>query len=393
MSTIRKIAQDRQVDKAMETFSQDRKAILELAIAIQQIPSPTHAELERANFVEDQFHKIALTDVGQDSLHNAFARISGNAGERPVVVSAHTDTVFPVGTDLSVRFENESQPDQGLIYGPGLADNSLGVAGLLVLASAIKKFELKTRSDIWFVANVSEEGLGDLKGMRAIVDRFDNQAHYIVVEGGSYGHIFHQAVGVKRYELSVETQGGHSWGDYGSANAIHLLSRLVSALDDIELATKPKTTLNVGVIEGGTSINSIAARASCQLDLRSTAPEALAHLVKDVAGMVDKANKGSEVRVTMTQIGNRPAGYMPLQADLVKWAADALAEVGNDRVSFLAGSTDANIPISRGIPAVCIGLASSGNTHRMDEFLDPAHLAQGLGQLLLLTLAAAGYDA
>jgi acetylornithine deacetylase/succinyl-diaminopimelate desuccinylase-like protein len=376
----------------MESLSREQDSILELAIAIQQIPSPTNAELEVANFVEDQFHKIALVDVGQDSLHNAFARISGDGSKRPVIISAHTDTVFPAGTDLTIRFENKKQPGQGFIYGPGLADNALGVAGLIVLASTLKKYELKTRSDVWFVANVGEEGIGDLKGMRALVDRFCDQAIYIVVEGGSYGHIFHEAIGVKRYELSVETEGGHSWGDYGSANAIHLLSHLVSALDDIALPPEPKTTLNVGVIEGGTTVNTIAARASCQLDLRSTMPEVLAKLVNDVARLVINANNRGDVKVTMTQIGDRPAGKIPPETDLVKWATEALAQVGNNHVSYLAGSTDANIPISRGIPAVCIGLANSGNTHRTDEFLDPAHLAQGVGQLLLLTLAAAGFD-
>jgi len=392
MGTISRIAQHPQVGTAMESFSREQDSILELAIAIQQIPSPTNAELELAKFVEDQFHKIGLADVGQDSLHNTFARISGDASRRPVIISAHTDTVFPAGTDLTIRYENKKHPGQGLIYGPGLADNALGVAGLIALAGTLKKYELKTRSDVWFVANVGEEGLGDLKGMRAIVDRFGDQAIFVVVEGGSYGHIFHKAIGVKRYELSVKTNGGHSWGDYGSANAIHLLSRLISELDDLALPPEPKTTLNVGVIGGGTTVNTIAARASCQLDLRSTLPEALADLVNDVAGLVTNANNRGDVKVTMTQIGDRPAGTIPPETDLVKWATDALAYVGNNHVSFLAGSTDANIPISRGIPAVCIGLAHSGNTHRMDEFLDPAHLAQGVGQLLLLTLAAAGFD-
>ena len=376
----------------MEAFGRERDLILELAIAIQQIPSPTNAELELADFVEDQFYKIALADVGQDSLHNTFARIAGDASERPVVISAHTDTVFPAGTDLTVRFENKKHPDQGLIYGPGLADNALGVAGLVVLAKTLKKYELITRSDVWFVANVGEEGLGDLKGMRAIVDRFGDQATYVVVEGGSYGHIFYEAIGVKRYEISVQTKGGHSWGDYGSPNAIHLLSRLISALDDLDLSPDPKTTLNVGVIEGGTTVNTIAARASCQLDLRSTMPGALAQLVKEVARLVTDAIDGHDVDVTMTQIGDRPAGIVAPETNLVRWAADALGYVGNNHVSYLAGSTDANIPISRGLPAVCIGLANSGNTHRTDEFIDPTHLAQGLGQLLLLTLAAAGFD-
>jgi tripeptide aminopeptidase len=393
MNAIYRIAKDPRVEMVMATFGRDQDAILELAIAIQQIPSPTGGEDELANFIENQYNKIGLTDIGQDSLHNAFACLPGVTGEPPVIISAHLDTVFPAGTDLTVRYEQLEKPGQSLIYGPGLADNALGVAGLLILARALKEHGLRARSDIWFAANVAEEGLGDLKGMRAIFDRFGSRATYIVVEGGSFGHIFHEAIGVKRFELSVRTRGGHSWGDYGSPNAIHILSHLVASLDDMPLPAQPKTTLNVGVIEGGTTINSIAAKASCLLDLRSTDPDELAKLVYDIDCLVTHISSQSDAVVTMTLIGDRPAGAIPLETDLVRWATDALKFVGKEHISFLAGSTDANIPISKGAPAVCIGLAYSGNTHRTDEFVDPAHLAQGLGQLLLLTLAAAGYDA
>jgi acetylornithine deacetylase/succinyl-diaminopimelate desuccinylase-like protein len=267
----------------------------------------------------------------------------------------------------------------------------MGVAGLLLLANVLSLFNIRPQSDIWMVANVAEEGLGDLKGMRAVVERFGQAAAFIVVEGGSYGHIFHGAIGVRRYKVTVKTDGGHSWGNFGSPNAIHILGRFISAVDDLTVPRKPKTTYNVGLVEGGTTINSIASEASLLLDLRSAGSEELAILVAQVEKLAAHLGRKKGVQVEMEQIGNRPAGEIAADSPLVTWATQALRQVGCDSFSLLSGSTDANIPISQGYPAVCIGLANAGNTHRIDEYLDPTNLSNGLSQLLLLTLAAAGY--
>lgn len=392
MNTVRKIASDERVQLALTSLAREVDKTLNLAIEIQQIPSPTGSEEGIANFLEQKFKALDLSEVHQDTIHNVYGKVTGTGSQPPLVISAHTDTVFPLGTDLSIRYENNHHSGLKFIYGPGLADNALGVAGLIVVADTLSKADFQTESDIWFVGNVGEEGLGNLQGMRALVSRFGDQATYIVLEGGSFGHVFNQAIGVRRFSIRVETGGGHSWGDFGNKSAIHELSKIISLLDAIQLPEDPKTTLNVGVIEGGTTINSIAARASCQVDLRSTAPEVLDHLVDLVTGIVQKVNAGTEVLATMTEIGNRPAGIIPRNSALPRLAKQALQEVGFKEVSFMAGSTDANIPISRGIPAVCIGLANSANTHRLDEFLDPTHLGKGLSQLLLLTLAVAGLE-
>jgi di/tripeptidase len=227
--------------------------------------------------------------------------------------------------------------------------------------------------------------------MRAVVKRFQQAAAYIIIEGGSYGHIFHGAIGVRRYRITVKTDGGHSWGNFGSPSAIHHLGRFIAAVDDLVVPKNPKTTYNVGVIEGGTTINSIASEASLLLDLRSAGPEAFGELVAQVKKLASNLGRKKGVRVQMEEIGNRPAGEIPADAPIVVWATQALRQVGCESFSLQAGSTDANIPISQGYPAVCIGLANAGNTHRTDEYLDPTNLPSGLGQLLLLTLAAAGY--
>jgi acetylornithine deacetylase/succinyl-diaminopimelate desuccinylase-like protein len=392
MNEITRIAASEEVKAAMQLCRQRVGQALDLAISIQQIPSPTFAEAERATYVESKFRELGLVDVSQDAMHNVFGRFPGLANGSPVVLSAHSDTVFSHETDLSVSYENGQKPAHGLISGPGLADNALGVAGLLVMAGMLNDAKLRPREDIWFVANVCEEGLGDLRGMRSVVERFGPEARYVVIEGGSFGHVFHRAIGVRRFRLTVKTPGGHSWGDYGSPSAIHILGRIVGSIGQLELPKQPKTTINVGVVEGGTTVNSIAAQASCLIDMRSIDPQMLNRLLTRVEQIVAEQTLGADVTASLSKIGDRPAGELAQETPLVTWAVEALRLVGCQDVHFMAGSTDANIPISMGIPSVCVGLANSGNTHRVDEFLDPARLPEGLVQLLLLTLAAAGLE-
>ncbi len=386
MNPIETLAKNGRIQAALASFHDRLPQIIEQAIAIQQIPAPTFAEKERANYVQQQFLALGLSDVSQDELGNVYGRYPASQPlHLPVILSAHTDTVFPADTDLTVRREGS------LIYGPGLGDNAMGVAGLLLLLQTLRDFSIRPFADLWFVANVGEEGLGDLRGMRAVVERFGREACYIVVEGGLYGRISHQAIGVRRFRIHFTTPGGHSWGNFGTPSAIHELGHFVAALDGLEVPTTPKTTYNAGVITGGTSVNSIAHSATLWLDLRSEEPAELLRLEQTVVEMVKRANGRKEgVAVTMTQIGDRPAGYIPRHTPLVVWAEAALRQVGCPEISYLASSTDANIPLSLGLSAVCIGLTQSGNSHRPDEYINPTHLPNGLGQLLLLTLAAAG---
>ena len=356
--------------------------LLDLATAIQQIPAPTFHEAERAQFVRARFAEEGLQDVEIDSVGNIYARLgSPNPQGKPLVVSAHLDTVFPASVDLSVRREPEC------ILAPGIGDNSLGVAGLFGLLWELRQRGLSLPGDLWLVANVCEEGLGNLRGMRALVDRFGSTPlAYIVVEGMALGQIYQRGLGVQRYRLSVRTAGGHSWIDYGQPSAVHELSALSTRIIALELPRQPRTTLNVGIIAGGSSVNTIAADAMLELDLRSESAASLEAVVQQVKQIVASAQKPG-VTIELEDIGRRPSGELPAGHRLVKLAQDCLRGVGIEpRLSI--GSTDANLPLSLGIPSITVGLTTGGKAHSVHEYINIAPLEKGVEQLLRLVSQA-----
>lgn len=291
-----------------------------------------------------------------------------------MVLSAHLDTVFPLNTDLKVTRESDR------IYGPGIGDNSLGVASLLGLLWTLREREIDLPGDLWLVANVGEEGLGDLRGMKAVVDRFGADVGvYLVLEGAALGHIYHRALGVRRYRVIAHTAGGHSWSDYGRPSAVHELARLVTQLTAIPVPSHPRTTLNVGRISGGTGVNVLASEAMLELDLRSEDPEALKALIHQVEERIQSANRNG-VMVDMETIGQRPSGEIPADHSLVKLADECLAEQGLD-AAFASGSTDANIPLSRGYPAVVLGVTAGSGAHTVHEYIETALVEKGMEQL------------
>ena len=385
MQLIQQIADRPNVRAALEMFNHDITQAVSQIEQIQQVPAPTFAEGERAAYVEGIFQELGLLDIRQDDLHNVYGRMAGKvSGAGPaVVLSAHLDTVFPAATNLGLKREN------GRVHGPGIADNSAGVGGMIAAIRAMNQFDIVPDQDIYFVANVGEEGLGDLNGMRAVVDYFGSQPRYIILEGGLFGQILHRAIAVQRFMISVTTGGGHSWKNFGRPSAIHILGQIITRISNLSVPTQPFTTYNVGLIEGGTSINTVAPEARLWLDLRSEMNEPLAALLGKVREIVAQANEQPSVEVAMAQIGDRPAGQIAQDANLIQMAAASLRAVGLKQVNYTSGSTDANIPLSRGYQAVCIGLAKADNVHRLDEYLETEFLARGLGQLLLLTLAAA----
>jgi acetylornithine deacetylase/succinyl-diaminopimelate desuccinylase-like protein len=349
--------------------------ILDLAVQIQQIPSPTFDESRRAAFIRDQFDAQHLKDVMIDSLGNVYGKLPGENSEQSLVLTAHSDTVFPSGTDLKIV----RGADQ--IHGPGIGDNSLGIAGLIGLLWMLREGNISLPGDLWLVANVCEEGLGDLKGMRAVVDRFgDRPLAYIVVEGMALGQVYHRGLGVQRYRITAITEGGHSWVDYGKPSAIHELAEMITKLTTLEIPQEPRTTLNVGVIHGGTSVNTIAAQASLELDLRSVDPSSLSGLVQQVELLVSKSSH-SRVDYQIEIIGQRPAGELSKKHPLVTLAMDVLKEVGiSPKLNI--GSTDANIPLSQGLPSVCIGLTNGKGAHTVNEYIYTQPLEEGMAQLV-----------
>jgi acetylornithine deacetylase/succinyl-diaminopimelate desuccinylase-like protein len=354
--------------------------VLDMACQIQQIPAPTFAEGARAAFVRDRFAAQGLAEVELDDVGNVYACRPGQGTAAPLLISAHTDTVFPAGTPLTL----ERSPER--IAGPGIGDNSLGVAGLFGVLWALGSDPLP--GDLYLVANVGEEGLGDLRGMRRAVDRLGEQVSAtIVLEGMALGHIYHSAIGVRRYRLSAHTEGGHSWLHFGRPSAIHSLVRLGAKITDLVVPLAPRTTFNIGTIQGGTSINTIAREATFDLDLRSEAPALLEALVTRVEGLVAAFNT-PEVRIEASVIGDRPAGSIPRDHPLVQLAARSLEEAGVSGYTFETGSTDANVPLSRGLACVCLGLTRGANSHRPDEYIETRDLDKGLASVVKVVRGA-----
>ncbi len=354
--------------------------VLDIAVAIQQVPAPPFGEANRAALVRERFVIEGLQEVTIDEVGNVYGCLCGQAQARPVVVSAHLDTVFPFGTDLQVQREADR------IFGPGIGDNSLGLAGLFGLLWSLRTGNTgrtQLPGDLWLVANVGEEGLGDLRGMKAVVDRFGEEpCAYVVLEGMAFGQVYHRALGVQRYRITARTQGGHSWVDYGRPSAIHALAALITRLTALEVPSNPRSSLNVGIISGGTSINTIAAEAHLELDLRSEGEEALQGMVHQVEALVSAVDSPA-VNFSLELIGQRPAGKLPANHPLVRLARHCLREQGV-QANLTIGSTDANIPLSRGLPAVCVGLSTGYGAHTANEYINTPPVTQGLTQLKAL---------
>ncbi|MFQ5616523.1 MAG: M20/M25/M40 family metallo-hydrolase [Anaerolineales bacterium] len=352
--------------------------ILDLAITIQQIPAPTFHEAERAAFVRAQFRKEGLLDVSTGPARNVYGRLAGLGDAPPIVISAHTDTVFPAGTDLSLT----RTPKR--IHGPGIGDNSVAVAGLIGLVWALREKNAQLPGDIWLVANTGEEGLGDLKGMREVVKRFAGAPlAYVILEGMALGRVQHRGVAVRRYRITAKTHGGHAWGQFGRPSAIHELASLIMEITRIPLPLQPRTTVNVGVIHGGISINTIAPNAHLELDLRAETLHTLEKVARQVLALVKRASRGDEIQTTAEKIGDRPAGEIPANHPLVQLAARCLQAQGLQHHISIS-STDANIPLSMGLPAICIGLTTGSGAHTVSEYIDVEPLKKGLAQLVTL---------
>ncbi len=346
--------------------------LLDLAVEIQQIAAPTFAEGPRGEFVRVRFEKEGLKDVSIDALGNVYARLPGGQKKsKPLIISAHLDTVFPLSVNLAVKKET------GKIIAPGIGDNSLGVAALFGILWELRAKKIELGHDLWFVANVGEEGLGDLRGMRGVVERFDADViGYLILEGLALGHIYHRAIGVRRYRIMAKTAGGHSWSDYGQPSAVHELAALVTQLTAITLPRTPRTTMNVGTFGGGTGINVLASEAKCELDLRSEDPATLKKLIQQVEKILINASRDG-IKISAEVIGERPAGEISAEHKLVQIAVSCAREQGLN-AALTTGSTDANIPLSKKIPAVVMGITTGGSAHTTNEYINTHPVEKGL---------------
>jgi acetylornithine deacetylase/succinyl-diaminopimelate desuccinylase-like protein len=349
--------------------------LLRLAVEIQQIPAPTFGERRRAEFIRRLFSKEKLRDVSVDSLNNVYGRLPGRVHGRPLVVSAHLDTV------LTPEAATKQITEDDRIHGPGIGDNSLGVAALLGLLWMLRDRNAQLEADLWFAADSCEEGLGNLRGMKEVVGRFGSDVRgYLVIEGTALGQVYHRAVGVRRYRVTARTAGGHSWTDYGQPSAIHELAGLIAQLTSLRLPSSPRTTLNVGLISGGSGVNVLASEAQFELDLRSETMQALTALVERVEERVRAAVRQG-ITIDMQAIGERPAGEISIGHPLAVLAAECISEQGM-KATFTSGSTDANIPLSLGIPAIVLGITTGAGAHTMHEYIDIRPVTRGMNQLV-----------
>jgi acetylornithine deacetylase/succinyl-diaminopimelate desuccinylase-like protein len=367
-----------------------------------ETPAPPFAERARGEILRRAFLQLGLRNVRADREGNVIAEHPGGAPRPHLVVAAHLDTVFPVETDVRVK-------RSGTIYrGPGISDNCRGLAVLVALARAMRASGVRTAGSVTFVANVGEEGLGDLRGVKALfgvgtraesrkptlppIDRF------VSIDGAGI-HVTHVAVGSHRYRITFRGPGGHSFGAFGTPNPANALGRAVSRIAEFNVPDHPRTTFNVGRIGGGTSVNSIPFEAWMEVDLRSSDPKALAALGVRLLGAVDLSvdeenarwgkSAGQGVTATKDLVGDRPAGVIAPDAPIVQAALTAGRLVGLT-IPLGEGSTDANIPISLGIPAIAIGGGGSGaNAHALTESFDSTDSWRGTQYALLVTIALA----
>jgi tripeptide aminopeptidase len=377
-------------------------------LEIVRIPAPTFNESARAAWFLDRFQQLGLTNIHLDDAGNVLAELSPaptlpSPTDDPIpysllptpciLLSAHLDTVFPAGTLV----EPIEEKDSPRIYAPGICDNAAGLTGLLAIAAALQYAKITPPIPILFAANVGEEGEGDLRGMRHLFERGPYRtriAAAIALEGSGSSAVVTRALGSLRFRVTITGPGGHSWTDAGTLNPILLLSEALTEIAAIKLPTNPLTTINVGHISGGTSINSIPESATALLDIRSTDPTQLiatataVHQIFDeiVTPTTRQKTTTSPAKLHIETIGNRPAAALPDNSPLLH-TLRAVDRHLTLRTELRLGSTDANIPLSRGIPAIAIGAGGiGGGIHTLQEWYDPTGRETALRRLLLTLL-------
>ncbi|MDQ2885854.1 MAG: M20/M25/M40 family metallo-hydrolase [Chloroflexota bacterium] len=353
------------------------EAVATLAARICAVPAPTGSEQRRAEFVASLLRERGYAPE-IDAVGNVYVR-RGKRGSGPVLMLlAHLDTVFPIDTPLDIRRAGD------ILYGPGIGDNSVHVAALIGLLDMLDRMEQDTAVDLVAVANVGEEGLGNLRGARAAVERYAGEVGAVFALDGSLGSITNAAVGSLRWRIIVSGPGGHSFASFGTPSAIHGLAKIIAAIADIKVPDEPRTTFNVGMIEGGTSINTIAPLASALLDMRSTDVTALDRLANRARNSIQRC-AGEGLQVEIEVLGERPAGSRSLSDPFVQLAARTLSDLGIEP-KFVAASTDANIPMSLHIPSLCIGVTYVERAHTLEEHMVVPPIGDGLAQIARLCI-------
>jgi tripeptide aminopeptidase len=391
-----------EVRVAFDRFRSQESQFAVWQMEATRVAAPPFGETARAVWLAERFRELGLEDVHLDEVGNVFG-IRPGYGKRLVALSAHIDTVFPATTPLNIRREGSR------LYGPGVSDNGAGIAAMLAVVSVLSSVRISHALPFLFIGNVGEEGEGDLRGMRHVFanPRWRDAIGYsVIVDGAGSDTVVAEALGSRRFEVIVRGPGGHSWSDFGAPNPIIALSRAIELFSQTPVPASPKTTFNVGVIRGGTSVNSIPESASMRVDLRSTSMSEIDRLERALRAALEQAlasenltvaaqsgtRRQQGLRSEVIEIGNRPAGELPADSRLLKVIRAVDTQLGNT-AQVQRASTDANIPLSLGREAIAIGGGGSGGgAHTLQEWFDCNGRELGLKRILLtmLTLSGAG---
>lgn len=385
------------VQEALQFLCEDDERTLREHLEMCQIPAPSYEEGEKAEYVRKKMMDAGLEDVHIDEVGNVLGTWKGTGNGPRIMIAGHTDTVFPRETDLTLKKEGERYSC------PGIGDDTRAVAELLSLARALNATGIHGEGDIVFCANVCEEGLGDLRGIKHAFRDMAN-GHYdgfVSIDDKNTSGIIYQAVGSERYLVTFHGTGGHSFTGFGIPNPIHAMGRAIAKISDFQTPKNPKTTFSVGVINGGTSVNVIAAECSMLVDMRSVDAGELKKLSVKFHQAVENAvqeenarweDKDNRITVTFEQKGKRPAGTQDKSCQIVQAANAANQALGMETLYIGAASTDANIPISLGIPAITVGWGGKGGgEHTIHEWYEHTESWKGPQRDLLLLLALSGY--
>jgi len=382
------------VRKGLDFIKADHEKTLAEQKQICTIPAPPFQEQTRAGDYRKRLAPLGLRGIRMDTEGNVFGLLPGTGKGPRLLVAAHLDTVFDKGIDTSVKEKD------GKLYAPGISDNSRGLAALLSILRAFQASRVKTIGDILFCGNVGEEGLGDLRGVKALFREHKDIDGFISLDSAGAENIIFLGTGSHRYEITYKGPGGHSFSAFGLPSATHALGRAIARIADLKTPQDPKTTFTVGTVRGGTSVNSIAAEASLQMDMRSNSEKELLELEAKFMDIVKGAAAEENVRwgsdkmtVQIKLVGDRPAGYQPPDAVLVQAAWASTEAVGQKPKLGEPGSTDSNLPISMGIPAITVGGGGKdGGTHSPGEWFDPTDAYLGPQRIFLTIIGLVGLE-
>ena len=398
VKNIKEIANNNKVKKAFKYILDVEEKTNKNLIELTEIEAPPFKEEKRAKEFSERLKLAGIEKVWIDSIGNVIGLLEGSIGNKNIAIDAHLDTVFPEGTDVQVRVKNDT------LFAPGIGDDTRGLAMILTIAETLIKNDIEPVDNILFIGTVGEEGLGDLRGVRYLFKNNEPKIDsWIAIDGGSIGRVNNQALGSYRYEVVFDGPGGHSWGAFGLVNPHHALGAGIKNFvekADIYTDNGPKTSYNVGIISGGTSINSIPFKSSMQIDIRSIDPKRLNDMEEILFNSMNKAldeqnaikRSGPDLKLTINKIGNRPSGKVDESVPLIQKTIAATQYMGIEP-RLTIGSTDSNIPISLGIPAVTIGRGGEGGgAHSLDEWWLNKDGYRSIQLALLILLSESGIN-